>query len=369
MAHKQSTFTGRSIAKFAHRHSDGNDQFNEVTGAIRNAPDLVELGKDARGDNRFTTRQMIEAEQRLHRAAESMAEREGHEVDIRYRQVALAHAEQRGLVLSGEQANALAHVTDGRDLGVVLGHAGTGKSAMLGVAREVWEAAGYEVRGVALSGIAAENLESGSGISSRTIASTEHGWGQGRDLLTARDVLVIDEAGMVGTRQLERGLSHAAEAGAKVVLVGDIKQLQAIEAGAAFRSIHERHGGVEIGEVRRQREDWQRDATRDLATGRTGHALEAYRSHGMVHEAQTREQARGDLIERWDRDRQSAPGRSRIILTHTNDEVRALNEAARERMRAASDLGDEVRLTVERGARDFASGDRVVFLQNARGLA
>ena len=126
---------------------------------------------------------------------------------------------------------------------IVVGYAGTGKSAMLGVAREAWEAAGYEVRGVALSGIAAENLESGSGIASRTIASMEHGWGQGRDLLTARDVLVIDEAGMVGTRQLERVLSHAAEAGAKVVLVGDPKQLQSIEAGAAFRSIHERHGG------------------------------------------------------------------------------------------------------------------------------
>jgi ATP-dependent exoDNAse (exonuclease V) alpha subunit len=99
------------------------------------------------------------------------------------------------------------------------------------------------------------------------------------------------------------------------VLVGDIKQLQAIEAGAAFRSIHERHGGVEIGEVRRQREDWQRDATRDLANGRTGNALEAYRSHGMVHEAQTREQARADLIDRWDRDRQASLDRSRIILT------------------------------------------------------
>src|SRR6185312_11067435 len=125
------------------------------------------------------------------------------------------------------------------------------------------------------------------------------------------------------------------------------QQLQSIEAGAAFRSIHERHGGAEIGEVRRQREDWQRDATRDLATGKTGNALEAYRSRDMVHEAQSREQARGDLIERWDRDRRAAPERSRIILTHTNDEVRALNEAARERMRAAGDLGDEVRLTVE----------------------
>jgi Ti-type conjugative transfer relaxase TraA len=365
---QQSSFTQRDIAKFAHRHSDGIDQFNEVIGAIRSAPNLVELGKDARGEDRFTTREMIEAEQRLHRAAELMAERERHEVRDRDREAALALAERRGLVLSGEQADALAHVTDGRDLGVVVGHAGTGKSAMLGVSREAWEAAGYQVRGVALSGIAAENLESGSGIASRTIASMEHGWQQGRDLLTTRDVLVIDEAGMVGTRQLERVLSHAAVAGAKVVLVGDPQQLQAIEAGAAFRSIHERHGGAEIGEVRRQREDWQRDATRDLATGKTANALETYRSHGMVHEAQTREQARGDLVEHWDRDRQASPDRSRIILTHTNDEVRALNEAARERMRAVGELGDEVRVTVERGARHFASGDRVMFLQNERGL-
>jgi Ti-type conjugative transfer relaxase TraA len=365
---QQSTFMQRDMAKFVHRHSDGIDQFNEVMGAIRGAPGLVELGKNARGEDRFTTRAMVEAEQRLHRAAELIAERERHAVDDAHRQAALLRAERRGLVLSGEQANALAHITDGHDLGIVVGYAGTGKSAMLGVAREAWKAAGYEVRGVALSGIAAENLESGSGIASRTIASLEHGWSQGRDGLTTRDVLVIDEAGMVGTRQLERVLSHAAEAGAKVVLLGDPQQLQAIEAGAAFRSIHERHAGAEIGEVRRQREDWQRDATRDLATGKTGNALEAYRSRGMVYEAQTREQARGDLIERWNRDRQASPDKSRIILTHTNDEVRALNEAARERMRAAGDLGEDVRLTVERGARDFASGDRVMFLQNERGL-
>lgn len=365
---QQSTFTRRDMARFAHRHSDGIDQFNAVMTAMGNAPDLVELGQDGRGEDRFTTREMIEAEQRLHQAAELMAERKRHEVDDRDRLDALAHAEQRGLVLSGEQADALAHVTDGRSLSIVVGYAGTGKSAMLGVAREAWEASGYEVRGIALSGIAAENLESGSGIASRTIASLEHGWKNGRDLLGARDVLVIDEAGMVGTRQLERVLSHAQEAGAKVVLVGDPQQLQSIEAGAAFRSIRDRHGGVEIHEVRRQREDWQRDATRDLAIGRTENAISAYDGHGMVHAAATREQAREDLIERWERDRQAAPDSSRIILTHTNAEVRELNEAARDRMREAGDLGDDVRVTVERGERNFAAGDRVMFLQNERGL-
>lgn len=368
ITHQQSTFTGRDMARFAHRHSDGIDQFNAVLERMQNAPDLIDLGQDGRGEDRFTTRVMIEAEQRLHRAAELMAERERHEVNDADRIAALMRAKERGLVLSGEQAEALAHITDGRDLGIVVGYAGTGKSAMLGVAREAWEASSYEVRGVALSGIAAENLENGSGIASRTIASMEHGRQQGRDLLTARDVLVIDEAGMVGTRQMERVLSHAAEAGAKVVLVGDPQQLQSIEAGAAFRSIHERHGGIGISEVRRQREGWQRDATRDLATGKINDAIHAYDRYGMVHDAATRQQARDDLIEGWDCDRQASPERSRIILTHTNDEVRALNEAARDRLRMAGDLGDDVQLTVDRGGRSFASGDRVMFLQNERSL-
>src|SRR3546814_4645982 len=82
----------------------------------------------------------------------------------------------------------------------------------------------------------------------------------------------------------------------------------------------------------------------------------------------TREAARGELIDRWDRERQAQPNARRIILTHTNAEVRELNEAARETMRASGDLGDDVRLTVERGDRDFASGDRVMFLRNERSL-
>src|SRR3546814_14157791 len=135
---------------------------------------------------------------------------------------------------------------------------------------------------------------------------------------------------------MERALSHAADAGAKVVLVGDPQQLQAIEAGAAFRAIHERHGGAEITEVRRQHEGWQRAATRELATGRTGDAIGAYADRDMVHAADTRAAARGDLIERWNSDRQMRPGATRIILPHTNEEVRALNEAARARTQTGS---------------------------------
>jgi Ti-type conjugative transfer relaxase TraA len=365
---QQATFTRRDLARFVHTHSDGLEQFDAVMNAVQGSPELVRLGRDGRGEERWTSRDMLAVEERLHGAAKIMAERERHRVRAVSAGRALERAETHGLVLSREQRLAFAHVTNRRDLGIVVGYAGSGKSAMLAVARETWEDSGYRVRGVALSGIAAENLESGSGIASRTIASLEHEWAQGREHLDAQDVLVIDEAGMIGSRQLERVLGEAERRGAKVVLVGDPEQLQAIEAGAAFRSLTERHSHVEITEIRRQRERWQQQATREFSAGRVGEALGAYRDHGMVHGAETRDRARTDLIEGWTRDRAKAPGQTRIILTHTNDEVRTLNDLTRGRLREAGELGEDVSITVERGRRDFASGDRVMFLKNDRGF-
>ncbi|MBQ8102385.1 MAG: Ti-type conjugative transfer relaxase TraA [Afipia sp.] len=364
----QATFTTRDLAMFAHRHSEGKDQFDRVMAAVRGLPELVALGKDGRGEERFTSRDMIETEQRLELAVDRLAGRPGHGLPAASVDRAIDTAGSGGLVLGGEQRAALAHIVQPRDLAIVVGYAGTGKSAMLGVARDAWERAGYEVQGLALSGIAAENLEAGSGIASRTIASIEHQWGQGRDLLTSNHVLVIDEAGMIGSRQMERIVSEAEKRGAKLVLVGDPEQLQAIEAGAAFRSVAERHGAVEITDIRRQRDDWQRDATRQLATGRTGEAIGAYQEHGAVHAAATRDDAREALVDRWDRDRTANPDASRIILTHTRDEVQALNIAARERLRLAGQLGEGISIGTERGSRDFASGDRIMFLKNERGL-
>ncbi|WP_066520829.1 Ti-type conjugative transfer relaxase TraA, partial [Sphingobium cloacae] len=365
---QQATFTTRDLAVFAFRHSDGKEQFDQVMTAVRASPELVALGKDGRDQERFTSRDMIAVEARLERSAGALAARDGHGIADRQRDAAIGAAQGRGLVLSAEQRDALDHITGRKGLASVVGYAGSGKSAMLGVAREAWERQGYQVRGAALSGIAAENLEGGSGIQSRTLASLEHAWGQGREQLGPRDVLVVDEAGMIGSRQMERVLSQARDAGAKVVMIGDPEQLQAIEAGAAFRSVTERHGAAEITEIRRQREDWQRDATRALATGRTGEAIHAYDGKGMVHAADTREQARGELVDGWDRQRQAEPGKSRIILTHTNAEVRELNEEARGRLRATGDLGDDVTFSADRGTRAFARGDRLMFLRNERSL-
>ena len=176
------------------------------------------------------------------------------------------------------------------------GLAGAGKSTMLSAAREAWEAQGFAVHGAALSGKAAEGLEESSGIASRTLASWEHGWANGCQALGPRDVLVIDEAGMVSSKQLAAFVGAAEAAGAKLVLVGDPEQLQPINAGAAFRAVAERIGFVELEGVRRQGEDWQRAASQAFARHGTAEGISAYAQRGGVRLAETREEAVGEIV-------------------------------------------------------------------------
>ncbi|HWQ86895.1 Ti-type conjugative transfer relaxase TraA [Brevundimonas sp.] len=368
ITHQQSTFTRHDLARFAHRHSDGKEQFDKVMSAISLSADLVALGKDGHGRDRFTSRDMLAVEQKLERSASRMSETFSHELSGQRVEQAIEQAKARGLNISGEQRDALESVTRGGDLALVVGYAGSGKSAMLGAAKQAWEAEGLHVRGAALSGIAAENLEGGSGINSRTLASLEHAWVQGREHLTSNDVLVIDEAGLVGSRQMQRIVSQAESAGAKVVMVGDPEQLQAIEAGSAFRALSARHGAVEITEVRRQHAEWQRQATRELATGRTEQAIDRYSAAGFVRDHATHADARVAVVSEWSRIRDRHPEASQIMLAYTRRDVAELNTLARESLRRAGALGKDRQIVTTRGVKQFATGDRIMFLRNDRSI-
>ncbi len=361
LTRQQSTFTRRDLARLVDLHTADADQFTVAIGKAVTSPELVWLGRDGRGQERCTTRELLVTEQQMEQAAVALAERQAHRVNLR-RQL-------RDLTTLGrDQARAYRYVTRMQDLSVVVGYAGTGKSTMLGEARAAWEAAGYQVRGAALSGIAAQQLEGSARIASRTVHSLLFQWGQGREALTAHDVLVVDEAGMIGSRQMERLLSAAQSAGAKVVLVGDPEQLQAMEAGAAFRAIAERVGAVEITEVRRQRAAWQQEATRELATGRTDDALARYEQAGMVQGHATLSGAKDVMIAGWDAARRETPQARQIMLAYRRDDVRDLNLRTRAVRQAAGELGADFSVLTERGVRAFAVGEQVYFLRNERSL-
>lgn len=358
----QAVFSRREIAAELNRYIDDAGQFQALLAKLENSPHLVELEPaTGRHPAKFSTREVIDTERAMVASAERLVGSGKHGVST-----AIVNAAIDGVgTLSDEQKNAVRHVTQAGSLAVVIGDAGTGKSFSMKVAREAWEAAGYNVRGAALAGKAADELQAGSGIESRTLASLEWAWKNGKDRLTSRDVLVIDEAGMIGSRQLGRVLAEAGKAGAKVVLLGDDKQLAAIEAGAAFRGVVQRVGAAEITEVRRQKHAWMREAGQQLARGSVADGLAAYAERGHVKISDSREAAREALAAAYVADQGTG---SQIILAHSNKDVQALNEAVREARKERDELAGAARFMTERGGREFAQGDRLVFLRNDREL-
>ena len=363
LTHYQATFSERDIAKFLHTRTDSAEQFSAAYLKVTTSPELVLLGEDDRGRRRYTSREMLETEERMLNEVELLSLRNGHRVTSD--RIPEASSQSN---LSGEQLEAYEHLISEGDLKVMVGVAGSGKSRLLSVARQAWEAQGYRVKGAALAGIAAENLETGSGISARTLASYEYAWKRERDLLTSNDILVIDEAGMLGTRQMERVLDAAATAGAKVVLVGDPEQLTAIEAGAALRGIIAETGFAELTEVRRQKKDWHRKATRQFASAQTTDALLAYEQSGATIQVATRDTARSTLAGRWAHDTKANPDQTRMMLAYTRADVRELNNLARGIRRERGELGRSEVVETERGKQEFAVHDRIYFLRNERSL-
>ena len=192
--------------------------------------ELVALGEQC-GEKRYTTRENLELEKRLLARVEASRQDESHFVTAH----TVTEVLSRRPTMTDEQSEALIHLT--RRTGsvqVVTGMAGTGKSYMLDAAREAWEADGFKVIGAALAGKAAQGLEASAHIRSATIHKTLADIDGGRLQLRPKTVLVIDEAGMVPTRLMERLTDHVERAGAKLVLVGDAGQLQPVEAGGPF---------------------------------------------------------------------------------------------------------------------------------------
>ena len=236
--------------------------------------------------------------------------------------------------LSDDQRRAVAAFTaDGQRLSILIGPAGAGKSVTLGVARAAWEAAGYRVRGYAPFGAAAASLQQSAGMDSEVVAKLlyeqrrlEHLPSDQRDrwALTSRDVVVVDEAGTLGTADLDQLLAAVDAAGAKLVLAGDHRQLAPVVRGGLFPELRRRLGGAELTEAHRFERAWEREAAmairRQDVTG-----LDDYAAHDRIRSGDR--QAMIDAVyDHWADGYLS--GRDSLIVARTNELVDELNQRA-----------------------------------------
>jgi conjugative relaxase-like TrwC/TraI family protein len=317
------------------------------------------------GDRRYTTTELLAAEERVVHSATSRVGAATAQVGSALVDDVLA----RHGHLDGEQAQGVRQLlTSGNGYDLVIGQAGTGKSTMLGAARLGWEKAGFRVIGTAVAARTAADLEGGTGIPSSSLtqllADLREGGG-----LTSRHVIVVDEASMVGTRPLDQLRSYVDSAGAKLVLVGDNRQLSSIDAGGALRTLSAELGDhvVTLTTNRRQSgadQQWERDALVALREGDVTPAVEAYTEHGRVTIAGTIDEARRHIVEDWwavHRDPGTQDQTTAILAVRRSD-VTALNDMVRARRQAAGELGEEATF----GAKAFSVGDRVIFEKNQR---
>lgn len=370
LSQKQARFTildiRRGLAKFI-------DDPLQLSAAIDSAMASSGMIKLEGGD--YTTRDYRNAEDTLFNAAKQMSESRFNAVHsaVLATEIATQNAKMQrsfGGHLSEEQENALRHICDGKALACVVGLAGAGKSTMLEVANSAWRKQRIKVHGAALSGKAADGLKESSGIDSRTLASLELSWRNGYEPIGRGDVLVIDEAGMIGTRQLSRIMTKLNRVGAKLVLIGDPDQLQPIEAGQPFRHLIDKVGASRLTEIHRQHAEWQKQASRDLADGHIRNAIKAYDHNGAVHRAGDQKQSIIALVERYMIDAEiDGIAKSRLAFAHRRRDVFALNQAIRSALLQSGTLGDDEALfETNTGPRLFAAGDRIVFNANDKEL-
>ena len=270
--------------------------------------------------------------------------------------------------LSAEQILALNHITESEGaVSVIRGLAGTGKSMLLAAAKDSWEANGMTVIGVALAGKAADSLETGSGIKGQTLHSLIAELEGKHRVLTDHHVVVIDEAGMVGSRQLKRVLDQVHMANAKVVLVGDTQQLQSIEAGGMFRHLSDIIGYAELTNICRQEKQADRDMIGHLIAGKSQEVLADLKIRGMLiveRGANLHESVVNSWADRFD----SKNPEKTMMLAGTRSDVFRLNMLAREQLKVVHRLHTVMVVETERGPREFCVGERMLFTRNSKQL-
>ncbi len=308
-------------------------------------------------DRLYTTVELLATEQRIiehatagigagrwvvpHRLVEARLRRQGHLTD-------------------GQREMVRSFATSGNTVDIGIGPAGTGKTAVMEVINQLATLTGTPIMGAALAARAAAGLQAATGIRSTSLARLLNQPGDAG--LPSGVAVVVDEAGMVGTRQLAAVSDLVEKAKGKLILMGDDRQLPEINAGGLFRALTNRLPTTELTDNVRQRHLWERTALTELRDGSVKRAVGMYRQHKRVIIGQDRDNTIARAVGDWYR-HVVATGdlTSGLLIGYENNTVAKLNQQARSYLVASQHLNGP---TLDTGGRVFETGDRILCRKN-----
>ncbi len=388
-----------------------HDLFPAVQDFLSQSADIIPIPA-LYGEQRYTTTTILEQELALLNYARAMYATEGAVLKDKVVDKAIATAQEeaqaKGWSISDEQLSAIRHLTqDKHSIRILQGYAGVGKTtATLRPTVKAFQAAGYKVIGAAYTAGAARELSEATGVTCSTLhkllgdyetkfidsakrfakhnlrnlgraakkKKTYYYKGKPKPVkFDSKTVVLVDEAGMAGCRQTQLLLGRLVRAGATLLFTGDYAQIGAIEGTSPLFSLSQRMPHAVITDIKRQAEQWARDAAKEWANGNVAAALKFYDDRKLLHSSEDDELAMQALFDQWKRHSLHTPENSRII-TCTNDQAHDLNLMAQQTRLAeapASGLRSINRsLSIEDTDEDgtYTSqvyvGDRVLFKEN-----
>src|SRR5579863_3960751 len=338
----------RELMRDSLKRSMGEASFAEVRSQFENhvqAGELIEVENRSPG-RAFTTGEMIGYERDT--IAAMRAGQNQHEPMVSsetWREVEEKHAH-----LSTSQRAAVEQIVSSQDRITGLeGVAGAGKTTSLAAVREAAEHEGYEVRGLAPTSRAAHKLAE-SGIESETLQRhLRHEEQPGEKRL-----YILDESSLASTKQMNEFL-HRLHGEDRVLLVGDTRQHEAVEAGRPYQQLQE--AGMQtarLDEIVRQKDPALKEAVEQLARGDVKEAIENLDQQGRVHQIEDRDARLTAIAEQYARQPEGT-----LVISPDNESRRALNELIHREMQERGTVSqDEHKLRVLDSRQEMTGADR-----------
>lgn len=385
----QSHFTRRdlvrSIAEAAQTRGLNGEDVLRLTDKYLISRHIITLGLVER-DERFANKRLYKLEKQLLAQVRKLeTHRTTFRVSTRYVRTAAAHHR-----LTNEQLQVLQAITSKGQIKVLNGLSGTGKTHTLAAACQVWESQSYEVLGISLSGRQAERLAEQTGMGRQSFISKVL-WGEKQQSLTlsklfwdidratesqrrygrrsvvrfplsAKTVVIADNAQGFGVTQMKRLVEEVRRAGAKLVLSGDLNQPQAYVHSGALSAIAKSIGSVELKQIHRQEQPWAQQVVLNVGKGQAKEALQALAVKGLLSITKTKEAAVAEVIQDWSLRGLKRP-QDHLIIAETPEDAQVLNRLVQAKLIAEEKLG---KTAVKVGTEYIRKGDRVKFQETSR---